>query len=115
MASIEHIDTAPPPRPAKIFIRRHSILTRVTHWINVLCLTLLLMSGMQIFNADPQLHWGNYGAVEDPSWFEIASDQNGDTIVGRLRIGSLSITTTGILGASMVDGEMTPRDRKSVV
>ncbi|MBM7045788.1 MULTISPECIES: cytochrome b/b6 domain-containing protein [Rhizobium] len=109
MASIEQIDTAPPPRPAKIFIRRHSILTRITHWINVLCLTLLLMSGMQIFNADPQLHWGNYGAVEDPSWFEIASDQDGDHVVGRLRIGSLSITTTGILGASMVDGEMTPR------
>ncbi|WP_018902587.1 cytochrome b/b6 domain-containing protein [Rhizobium sp. 2MFCol3.1] len=109
MARIEQIGTAPPPGPARIFIRRHSVVTRITHWINVLCLTILLMSGMQIFNADPQLHWGNYGAVEDPSWFEIASEQNGDNIVGRLRIGSLSITTTGILGASAVDGEITPR------
>lgn len=109
MASIEEIGTAPPSPPAKIFIRRHSVLTRMTHWINVLCLTLLLMSGMQIFNAHPQLHWGNYGAVEDPSWFEIASNQDGDNVTGTLRIGRLSITTTGILGASMLDGEMTPR------
>lgn len=109
MASIEQIGTAPPPPPARIFIRRHSALTRITHWVNVLCLTLLLMSGMQIFNADPQLHWGNYGAFEDPSWFEIASDQDGDNIIGKLRIGQLSITTTGVLGASRVDGEMTPR------
>jgi thiosulfate reductase cytochrome b subunit len=109
MASIEQIGTAPPPRPAKIFIRRHSVLTRITHWINVLCLTLLLMSGMQIFNAHPQLHWGQYGAVEDPSWFEIAGNQDGDNVVGTVRIGSLSITTTGFLGASMAEGEMTAR------
>ncbi len=109
MASIEEIGTAPQSPPPKIFIRRHSALTRITHWINVLCLTLLLMSGMQIFNADPQLHWGNYGAVEDPSWFEIASNQDGDNITGILRIGRLSMTTTGILGASTADGEMMPR------
>ena len=34
-------------------IRRHSIVTRLTHWLNVLCLSLLLMSGLQIFNAYP--------------------------------------------------------------
>jgi len=109
MTSIEQTGTAPPSPPTKIFIRRHSVSTRITHWINVLCLTLLLMSGMQIFNADPQLHWGNYGAVEDPSWFEIASIPAGDNITGTVRIGRLSITTTGILGASTADGEMIPR------
>ena len=39
-------------------IRRHSIAVRVTHWINALCLLILLMSGLQIFNAHPALYWG---------------------------------------------------------
>lgn len=109
MAHIERPSTAPPPRPARVFIRRHSPVTRITHWINVLCLTILLMSGLQIFNAHPMLHWGNYGAVEDASWLEIAGGEKGDGTVGTVRIGSLSLTTTGLLGASSVDGEMIAR------
>src|SRR5262245_6908621 len=38
--------------------KRHSLLIRITHWVNVLALTLLLMSGLQIFNAHPSLYWG---------------------------------------------------------
>lgn len=37
---------------------RHSVPVRVMHWINVLALAILLMSGMQIFNAHPALYWG---------------------------------------------------------
>ena len=40
------------------WIYRHTLAVRITHWINVLCLTLLLMSGLQIFNAHPALYWG---------------------------------------------------------
>jgi thiosulfate reductase cytochrome b subunit len=109
MAAIDDIGTAPPSPSQPVFIRRHSLATRLTHWINVLCFSLLLMSGLQIFNAHPQLHWGSYGAVEDYSWLEIASSQDGDDIVGSLRIGNLTLTTTGVLGASRVDGEVTPR------
>ena len=32
-------------------IFRHALVVRVTHWVNVLCLLVLLMSGLQIFNA----------------------------------------------------------------
>ena len=39
-------------------IRRHSVAVRLTHWINVLCLTVLVMSGMQIFDARPDLYLG---------------------------------------------------------
>jgi thiosulfate reductase cytochrome b subunit len=38
--------------------RRHAGLVRLTHWINALALLLLLMSGLQIFNAHPALYWG---------------------------------------------------------
>ncbi|MEZ2131624.1 MULTISPECIES: cytochrome b/b6 domain-containing protein [unclassified Sinorhizobium] len=94
---------------ARIFIRRHSVVTRITHWINVLCLSLLLMSGLQIFNAHPALYWGRYGANADPSWLQIGAIEDGDTVRGVTRIGSLSIPTTGILGASKVDGDWTER------
>jgi len=39
-------------------IYRHTLAVRITHWVNVLCLTLLLMSGLQIFNAHPALYIG---------------------------------------------------------
>jgi cytochrome b subunit of formate dehydrogenase len=28
------------------------------HWLNVIALTILLMSGLAIFNAHPALYWG---------------------------------------------------------
>jgi thiosulfate reductase cytochrome b subunit len=37
---------------------RHSLAVRVLHWINVVALVVLLMSGLQIFNAHPALNWG---------------------------------------------------------
>jgi cytochrome b subunit of formate dehydrogenase len=39
-------------------IYRHTALVRATHRISVVFLTILLMSGLQIFNAHPALYWG---------------------------------------------------------
>ena len=36
-------------------VLRHSALVRACHWINALCFLILLMSGLQIFNAHPAL------------------------------------------------------------
>ena len=47
-------------------IYRHHLWVRVTHWINVVCMTILLMSGLQIFNAHPALYWGNSSNFEHP-------------------------------------------------
>jgi len=99
MATIDY-DEIPSTEPMTTYIRRHSAVTRITHWINVLCLSLLLMSGLQIFNAHPSLYWGKYGADADPSWLSIEAIDNGGATRGVLRIGNLSITTTGILGVS---------------
>lgn len=108
MAAPGSIDNTSTGR-ARIFIRRHSVVTRITHWVNVLCLSLLLMSGLQIFNAHPSLYWGRYGADADPSWLQIGAIEDGDTVRGVTRIGSLTIPTTGVLGASKVDGDWTER------
>lgn len=53
-------------------VYRHTRVTRLTHWINVVCLTLLLMSGLQILNAHPMLYWGQYGANTDTPWLKFA-------------------------------------------
>jgi thiosulfate reductase cytochrome b subunit len=51
------------PRPGaradrRLFILRHSAAIRVMHWVNFITLTIMLMSGLQIFNAHPALYWG---------------------------------------------------------
>ena len=75
-------------------VRRHRLSTRLWHWITAGTLLILLMSGLMIFNAHPRLYWGQYGANTDPAWLQIGSQDN----QGYLRIGDLSVTTTGVLG-----------------
>lgn len=43
-------------------VRRHHLFTRLWHWTNVVTVTIMLMSGLMIFNAHPRLYWGHYGA-----------------------------------------------------
>ncbi len=95
--------------PRTIFIRRHSVVTRLTHWLNVLCLSFLLLSGLQIFNAHPELYWGHFGADGDPAVLTIGSDDDAGLPSGFLRVAGLQIPTTGVLGVSNVDGEPTAR------
>ena len=75
-------------------VKRHRLSTRIWHWTNVLILLVMLMSGFMIFNAHPRLYWGEYGANADPAWLAIGSQ--GET--GFLRIGDLTLETTGFLG-----------------
>ena len=75
-------------------VDRHRLATRLWHWINVVALVVMLMSGLMIFNAHPRLYWGHYGANPDPAWFEIGS--RGEQ--GFARLGSLEVPTTGVLG-----------------
>ncbi|MCF8706795.1 cytochrome b/b6 domain-containing protein [Rhizorhapis sp. SPR117] len=49
-------------------VKRHRLSTRLWHWANFICVTVLLMSGLGIFNAHPRLYWGQYGANFDHAW-----------------------------------------------
>lgn len=94
--SSEPVSLSPPevaPQRGDL-VKRHRLATRAWHWINVVTLVVMLMSGLMIFNAHPRLYWGEYGANPDPAWFEIGS--RGDR--GYLKLGSLEVTTTGVLG-----------------
>jgi thiosulfate reductase cytochrome b subunit len=94
-------------KPKTVLVYRHAAVTRVTHWINVLALTLLLMSGLNIFGAHPALYWGQKSVFAHP-WVLIAAEPRGDSMVGYTQIGSLKFNTTGVLGYSGKKGDRQP-------
>ena len=81
-------------------ILRHSVLVRVTHWINALCFFILLMSGLQIFNAHPALYWGSKSTFSDPFLALTAQQKSDGSLEGVTTIIGKSFVTTGVLGAS---------------
>ena len=84
---------------------RHSLATRIMHWLNALCVFMVLMSGLQIFNAHPRLYWGQYGANTDHALLQIgARDGPGGKPIGTLEVGSHELHTTGLLGVSAGEG-----------
>ena len=87
-------------------VDRHRLSTRMWHWTNVVTLVIMLMSGLMIFNAHPRLYWGKYGANTDYSWLQIGAQDE----TGYLRVGSVTLTTTGLLGR-WTDMDGTVRNR----
>jgi Prokaryotic cytochrome b561 len=63
--------------PAARVIVRHSPLVRVCHWVNAICVVVLLMSGMQIFNASPLLTWGQTTNFTRP-FFSLSAHRRSD-------------------------------------
>jgi thiosulfate reductase cytochrome b subunit len=95
--------------PSRRWIYRYPVLVRVTHWINVLCLPILVMSGLQIFNAHPALYWGEDSDFESPLLsIGVYRGEDGRPI-GVTRIFGASFRTTGVLGWSMINRRPTAR------
>ncbi len=89
---------------------RHSLWVRVSHWVNAICLAILLMSGLNIFNAHPALYWGNASDFDHPAVMVGAMVNDQDEIsAGFVSVGAHHFDTTGVLGASRVNGELTMR------
>lgn len=81
------------------------------HWVNVLAFTLLLMSGLQIFNAHPALNWGESSYNGRPPVLQMYArrDAQGNP-VGVTRVFGHEFNTTGVLGLSAgMDGEQVQR------
>lgn len=83
---------------------RHRLPVRIMHWINVVCLAVLLGSGLQIFNAHPSLSWGQTNQPER-TWLQLDASQSADgTWHGWTQLFGWRIPTDGVLGASGEDG-----------
>jgi Ni/Fe-hydrogenase b-type cytochrome subunit len=63
-------------------VKRHRLSTRLWHWTNAVCVVILLMSGLGIFNAHPRLYWGQYGANFDHAWLVLDRFPGWATIPG---------------------------------
>lgn len=85
--------------PTATRVYRHRLPVRVMHWINVMCLIILLMSGLQIFNAHPALYWGKDSTFAQP-WLAIGAEDRQGRLVGVTRIAGHTFTTDGVLGVS---------------
>lgn len=65
-------------------VRRHTRITRFTHWIWALSIFFLLLTGLQIFNAHPVLYLGDQSGFEfDNSILRVSADDGKWTILGR--------------------------------
>ena len=95
--------------PEGQIIYRHSRVVRITHWLNALCLFVLLLSGLQIFNAHPALYWGQKGADADPPFVEMTVRSIAGHPRGVTRVGALEFDTTGVLGLSRYQGRLDVR------
>jgi len=101
---------AAPSRPARrTIIVRHPLVIRITHWVNVLGLSVMLMSGLQIFNAHPALDWGNISTFEHPFLSMTAMMGADGKPVGVTTVFGHSFNTTGVLGLSTSEGRPTAR------
>jgi thiosulfate reductase cytochrome b subunit len=89
---------------------RHRLAVRIMHWVNVFAITVLLMSGLQIFNAHSALYWGQSSYTGRPPLLQITAKQASDGgAIGVTRVFGHEFNTTGVLGVSNDDGEPTPR------
>lgn len=50
---------------------RHTLSTRVWHWLNAGAIIVLFMTGLNISNAHRYLYWGNYGFDPKDAWLEV--------------------------------------------
>jgi len=79
---------------------RHRLPVRVMHWINVVFLFALLMSGLQIFNAHPALYWGDASDFSSPALSLTGKPGPDGDLRGETQIGGHRFDTTGVLGVS---------------
>lgn len=89
-------------------IYRHRLPVRISHWLNVPFLIILIMSGLQIFNAHPALYWGDRSDRDRPllSIRPVQTD-DGD-IKGVTTVLGHRFETTGVLGYSDGSGRAFP-------
>ena len=97
--------------PGGTLYYRHTLPVRIMHWINVIALTILLMSGLNIFNAHPALNWGKSSYTGQPPILEILAEEDAaGNMLGVTRVFGREFVTTGWLGASKDrSGELTAR------
>ncbi len=84
---------------------------RIFHWTNAVALTLLLMSGLNIFNAHPALYWGSSSYSGKPPLLMMTLKEAPDgSPRGVTRVLGHEFDTTGVFGLSTTpNGQLAAR------
>jgi thiosulfate reductase cytochrome b subunit len=61
---------------------RHGLSVRLWHWVNLVCLVVLFMSGLNISNAHPHLYWAEWGFEPRHAWLDVVRFPGWATIPG---------------------------------
>lgn len=69
-------------------MKRHALSTRLWHWLNLPCLIVLFMSGLNISNAHPRLYWGHWGFEAEQAWLHLPRFPGWMTIPGYYSLSS---------------------------
>lgn len=88
------------PSPAIEQVYRHGLPVRVAHWLNAICIPILIMSGLQIFNAHQALYWGERSDADRSLLSIKAVRAETGEIKGVTTILGHAFDTTGVLGFS---------------
>jgi thiosulfate reductase cytochrome b subunit len=90
-----------PAKPKGPLIYRQSIFTRITHWVWVIAMFFLLLSGLQIWNAHPVLYIGQESGFEyNNEILRIGAENTEAGPRGFTTIFGQKFDTTGVLGMS---------------
>ena len=82
-------------------IYRQDAVTRITHWVWAIAMFFLLLSGLQIFNARPNLYIGQESGFQyENSILDIYALNREGGPVGQTKIFGRVFDTTGVLGVS---------------
>jgi thiosulfate reductase cytochrome b subunit len=92
-------------RARREVIYRHTFLVRLTHWINAVCIFMLVGSGLNIFDAHPRLYWGEKGSWLDRPFLFIGAANGPHGLRGVTLVGPLRLDTTGVLGRFQDHGQ----------
>ncbi len=63
-------------------MKRHALSTRLWHWVNLIFVVILFMSGLTISNAHRRLYWGDWGFAADQAWLIVPRFPDWMTIPG---------------------------------
>lgn len=82
-------------------VYRQRLITRITHWLWAVSLFVLMLTGLQIFNAFPSLHLGQESGFDyDNALLRIGAEETHGALRGVTEIFGMRFDTTGVLGVS---------------
>ena len=94
------LNSHPPQFSKSYFYYRHTLPIRLMHWVNVVCFIVLLMSGLNIFNAHPALNLGKSSYNGNAPIMEMKAVIKNGELRGRTNILGVEFDTTGLFGVS---------------